>query len=109
MSLAEVPISELAGACGEWVHVCTMELDGSNMLRYLGVCGLFPLSGSGQVSLVDKDVAICTSTKHILVIKGSGNMCDSTIVVVMHGEGPVGVQRGQGVGRGDWVDTHRPI
>ena len=58
---------------------------------------------------VDKHITVCTSTDNIAIIKGSGKVGDSPIMVVVHGEGPVGVEGGEGVRVGEGVHPHTAI
>ena len=63
----------------------------------------------GEIGRVDKHVSICTSTDNILTIKGGGKVGDCPVMVVVHGECPVGVEGGEGVRVGEEVHPHTAI
>ena len=77
-----------------------------NLGRFSGEPGL---GSHREMGRVDKHIAVCTSTDNIAIIKGSGEVGDSPIMVVVHGEGPVGLEGGEGVRVGEGVHPHTAI
>ncbi len=76
---------------------------------YLYLSSLAFLWSLGEVSLVYKDIPIFPTTDDKLVVKGGGKLSNSSVVVVMHGKGPVAGEICEGVRSGERMDTNNPI